>query len=171
MHQLSRREWADLRFAHLDVDPQDPTDGFAQALIAAVGGDPDVWVTGTETEALAAYKAALELMPDHRWATRVLELDPVLAVEVSVCNEMGIDHDTFLTWPARSQDLAIASALKRRDTCPAGKHPRAAMGDPDVLTIRRVFCGACAKEHEIDEAFRDASPDHKIGWSIEAVPR
>lgn len=171
MRELSRREWAELSFAHPGVDLADPTDAFAQALIQAVGGDPDVWETGTETEALTAYRAALELLPDHRWATRALADDPILAVEVAVCTDMGIAHETFLDWPARSQDLAIATVLKRRDTCPSGRHPREAMTDPDVLVIKRVHCAACAKEHQIDEQFRDAPPDHKVGWSIEAVPR
>lgn len=174
MTQGTRRVWADLRFAHPAVDPAEPTDEFAQAVIAAAGGDPDVWETGGETDALTAYQRALrDLVPDHTWAVDALARDPLLALEVEVCADLGIPHDTFLDWPERSQDLAIARHIRHADVCPAGRHPREAMTDPDAVDIHRVYCAACAREHELDERLKDAPPDMTVGWFTEVrrVPR
>lgn len=169
-----RAVWAGLRFAHPSVDPTNPSDDFAQAVIAAAGHDPDVWVVGTESEALTAYRVALAaVMPDHGWADDLIGRDPSIATDVSVCVDMGIPYSTFLAWDEADQDLAIATVLRRRDTCPAGRHPREAMSDPDAVVLSRVHCAACANEHDIEERFRDAPDDMRIGWSVEVtrVPR
>jgi len=169
-----RAVWFRLRQDHPAVDPKDPSDDFAQAVLAAAGMDPLVWETGTETEALRAYNRALTVvLPDHTWAADLIDQDPVIAVEASVCVDMGISHAQFLTWPEASQDLAIATVLARRDLCPAGKHPRAAMTDPDAVTITRAYCAACAHEHHLEEQYHDAPPDLRVGWALEVtrVPR
>jgi|GEM_PF-3043852 len=177
MGRVSRRQWAELRFAHPGVDPTDPTDEFAVDLLALAGQDPDVWETGTESEALAAYETALtRAAPDYRWALEALDEDANLAVEVSVCNELGISHDAFLDWPARSQDLAIASAIQSRNTCHAG-HPRAAMTDPSLMRIKREYCATCAKYDEFEAHIRAQAetmgPEFTRGWHTEvtSVPR
>lgn len=174
MTRVSRQAWADLRFAHPAVDPADPTDDFAQALIAATGGDPDVWVTGGEAEALTAYQVALRsAIPDHTWASDALERDSLLALEMEVCAAYRIPHSVFLGWDERDQDLAVAHQARKADVCPAGRHPRAAMTDPDAVEMRRVHCAACAREADIDERFHDAPRDARVGWYTEVsrVPR
>ncbi len=167
----TRRVWAGLRAVHPDVDPANPTDEWAQDVIAAAGGDPTVWETGGESEALTAYRIALTtVMPDHTWATAALKADPTTAVEVRLCNMLGISHEAFLNWPDDSADLAIASMLAERDTCQYG-HPRAAMNDPDRVHIERVYCAVCARVHEIEAKFRDAPEDYRVGWHVEVTPR
>lgn len=169
-----RAVWAGLRFAHPSADPMNPTDDFAQAVIAAGGGDPDVWVQGTESEALTAYRTALAgLVPDHTWATELLDRDPSIATDVAVCVDMGIPYSQFLAWDEGDQDLAIATVLRRANTCPAGKHPREAMADPDAVVLSRVHCAACAREHDIEQQFSEAPDDMRVGWSVEVtrVPR
>lgn len=167
----TRRVWAGLRAAHPDVDPADPTDEWAQAVIAAAGANPDVWETGGEAEALTAYRVALsKVMPDHTWATALLDADPTTAVEIRLCNTIGIPHEEFLDWPDDSADLAIASLLKERDTCQHG-HPREAMNDPTRVEIKRVYCAVCAAVHELDKTFRDKGDDYNVGWHTEVTPR
>jgi len=175
--RVSRRQWAELRFAHPGVDPTDPTDEFAVELLNLADEDPDVWETGSEADALHAYERALRVaLPDYTWASEALDEDENLAVEVSVCNELGISHDAFLDWPARSQDLAIAAAIRSRNTCHAG-HPREAMTDPSLMQIKREHCATCARAEEFEDHIRaqseTAGPDFTRGWHTEVtrVPR
>lgn len=173
MRHLSRREWAELCFAHPDVDLSNPTDEFAVDLLEAVGADPDVWESGGETEARETYLRALNLaQPDRSWAFDALDGDANLAVEVALCNELGVAHSTFLGWPDRDQDLAFASAVRKADTCPAG-HPREAMTNPDLMRVHRVHCAVCARTEELNEAFREATPEARRGFHVEVtrVPR
>jgi hypothetical protein len=167
----TRRVWAGLRATHPDVDPADPTDDWAQAVIAAAGADPDVWETGGQSEALGAYRAALaKVMPDHTWATDLLKADPITAVELRLCNTLGIPHEEFLDWPDDSADLAIASLLAERDTCQHG-HPREAMNDVSRVEIKRVYCAVCARVHDLEKQFRDKPEDYTVGWHTEVTPR
>lgn len=173
MSRVSRREWAELRFAHPGVDPADPTDAFAVQVLRLAGMDPVAWEQGGEREAIDAYQLALlSVMPDHSWATTALREDANLAVEVSVCNELGISHDTFLDWSDRAQDLALASAIEGRNTCHAG-HPREAMTDKDLMQIARVHCATCAEVEAFDEAIRrqaeSMGPDYTRGWHTEVT--
>lgn len=166
MGTLSRQQWADLRFAHPCRDLANPTDEFAQALITATGGDPDVWVTGGTTDALTAYREALACRPGFEEAARLLEVAPEVEVEVRVCLDAGIPYSAFLAWDERSQDLALAAAVKRANTCPVG-HPRDAMGNPDLVNVTRVYCAVCAQVHEVEAKVAQLSDDHRIGWHTE----
>lgn len=169
MGHLSRREWADLRVAHPCDDLENPTDDFAQALIAATGGDPDAWETGGTQDALTAYRVALAARPDFDWATSLLERAPEIAVEVSTCLDAGIPYDDFLSWSPLSQDLALALLVRRADTCPAG-HPRDAMQDADLMQIKRVHCAVCARVQELNKRIEtEGTDDHKVGWHTEVT--
>lgn len=173
MKTLSRREWVDLRSAHPGVDPADPTDEFATALLAAVGGDPEVWETGGETEAAAAYRDALAAaVRDVTGMVDLILADPQIGLMVRVAVEHGVSLDEFLSWSDRSQDAALAWAVLQGNRCPAG-HPGEGMADVDAVNIRRVFCATCAKVHAIDEQFKDATADMRVGWHTEVtrVPR
>lgn len=174
MSRLSRREWVELLSTHPCPDPSTPSDGFAQALIEAAGGDPDVWEHGTETEALTAYETAWGKRPDHRWATGFLEDHPDVHMEVNACLEAGIPHETFLGWDARSQDLFLAAALLKADTCPRG-HSRELQVDEDASRAERVRCAACAHADHLDHQVakqRDNTPETKayMGWSTRVRP-
>lgn len=174
MARLSRREWVDLVCTHPCPDPANPTDEFAQALIEATGGDPDVWVHGTETEALEAYEVAWGKRPDHRWATTFLEGHPDVHLELNLCTEAGIPYTQFLGWDAQSQDLFIAAGLLRADTCPRG-HSRALQVDEDASRAERVRCAACAHAEDLDRLVAKATehaPESKdrMGWTTRVVP-
>lgn len=166
MAGLSRRQWADLRFAHPDVDPAQPTDDFLEAVLRAADVDPEGFVS--ERDLLDAYSEVVAAGPDHAPARRLIDADPTLAVEASVCFDMGISHDEFLSWSTRAQDLAIATALKRRDLCPAGRHPRDAMGNAELMQVSRVYCAVCDKEHELEKRAADAGLPTS-GWSVEVT--
>ncbi|MCR6649702.1 MAG: hypothetical protein NVV70_16785 [Cellulomonas sp.] len=166
MSGLSRRQWADLRFAHPDDDPADPSDRFIEAVLHAAGVDPDGFVS--ERDLLAAYREVLAGGPDHAWARRLIDADPTIAVEASVCLDMGVSHDEFLSWSERAQDLAIATALKRRDLCPAGRHPRDVMGNAELVQVARVYCAVCDREHELEKRAADAGMPTS-GWSVEVT--
>jgi len=167
----TRRVWAGLRSAHPGADPANPTDEWAQDVIAAAGADPDVWVTGGEGEALTTYRAALaKVMPDHTWATDLLKADPTTAVELRLCNTLGIPHEVFLDWPDDSADLAIASMLAERDTCQHG-HPREAMNNPALVEIKRVYCAVCAAVHELEKKTSAQGEDYTVGWHTEVTRR
>lgn len=173
MNPVSRREWAELRFAHPGVDLANPSDDFATALLTLAGLDPDVWVHGGEQDAIDAYRLALSAArPDITWALEAIDADADLAVEVTVCNDLGISHDEFLTWPARSQDLAIAAALRKANTCSNG-HPREAMNDASLVTVARAYCAVCAAVEELNEKFRDLPVEYHRGFTTEVtrVPR
>lgn len=169
MNQGRRGVWVDLRFAHPLADPTDPSDEFAQAVISAAGDDPSVWETGGTEEALTAYRVALsKITPSHIDALAALD-DPVLALTVKAALRAGVGVDEFLTWTERSQDLAVAAVVREGDTCPSGRHPRAAMKDLDGWEFQREYCAACAAEHEHDQ--RDAQqPEHqRVGWTWSLV--
>lgn len=163
---LSRRVWADLVFAHPDVDVENPTDEFIAAVLDA--GAAMLEVDASERDVLAAYRAVLAGAPDYAWARRVIDRHPSIAVEASVCLDMGIPHSQFLDWDEESQDLAIATAVKRRDLCPAGKHPRDMMGAPDKAKVQRVYCAVCAKEHDLSKRVAESGVD-SVGWGMEVT--
>lgn len=173
MRTLSRREWVDLRCAHPDVDPADPTDDFAVELLTLAGLGPAVWDEGGEEEATRAYARALSSSTrDVEWARTLLLNDPEVSLVVRVATDMGRSVDEFLSWSDRSQDLAVAWWILSNHRCPEG-HPREAMTDPDLVKITRTHCGVCAKKHAFEQQFEDLGPDHKIGWhtEVERVPQ
>jgi len=158
MWRLTVREWVDLRFAHPSVDPQDPTDEFAVALLTAVGADPDVWETGSESEALDTYRDALGFaVPSTDWARRTIVEDPVLGLVVSVCAEYQISIDTFSAWSQPAQELALAWAEIQRDRCPAGHSPDL-RADADNGKIERSYCDTCAHVVELERTLRERHP-------------
>lgn len=174
MGRLSRREWVDLLCTHPCPDPENPSDEFAQALIAATGGDPSVWVDGGEADAVAAYREARGKRPDHRWATGFLEDHPDVHLELDLCTQAGIPYRDFLAWDAQSQDLFIAAGLLRADTCPRG-HSRALQSDEDASRAERVRCAACAHVEALDRRVAEMStgaPESKdrMGWTTRVVP-
>ena len=162
----------DLRFAHPGVDPTNPTDEFATALLSAAGVDPVVWEDAGEQEATDAYRDALTgAVRDVAPMVDLILSDPQIGLMVRVAVEHGISLDEFLTWPERSQDAALAWAVLQGNRCPAG-HPGEGMSDPDAVQVRRVYCATCAKVHGIEAAVKDR-PDAQIGWHTEVtrVPR
>ena len=167
MRHLSRREWVDLRVAHPDVDPADPTDEFATALLDAVGVDPGVWEHGGESEASRTYAAALGMTArDVQWMVDLILTDPAVGLMVRVCAEQGVPLDEFLGWSDLSQDAALAWAVLQGNRCPAG-HPGEGMDDPDAVNITRVFCATCARVHEMNKSFESAGEDARVGWHTE----
>lgn len=175
MENLSRRAWVDLLVAHPCPDPGDPSDEFAAALITAVGGEADVWETGGQHDALTAYQEALGKRPDPRWAVAFLRDHPDIHLEVSLCAELGIAYEEFLTWDARSQDLAIAAALLKAEACPHG-HPKDLQVDENASKAERVRCAACANQEEMDRLVakqREHVGETKagMGWTTRVVAR
>lgn len=178
MGRLSRREWVDLLLAHPCPDPADPSDEFAQALLAATGQDPAVWETGTESEALEAYRAAWGRRPDASWAKRFLTDHPEVHAEVKVCTDHGIPYAQFLAWDELSQDLLMAAALLDAETCPYG-HSKELQVDEEASEAVRTRCAACAKREALDkrvarqmEAMQvNAEDPARMGWTTRVVPR
>lgn len=71
--------------------------------------------------------------------------DPRFAAEMDYCYSHGIPHSEFLSWPTGDQDLVIAMAIHRAESCPrCGTSPRDWPNERDEpLTAEFVTCFAC----------------------------
>lgn len=132
---------------------------FPPALLAACTGQP-VEVTDRWWQTWPADTADDVFETCHRlsapgaidWATRRLQRDARLRLEVRYCNAHGLPHDTFLRWPDRSQDLALAGYLLEQNRCPGCGVPADAMDDPDAADVEQQECVHCDLREQVAKA-------------------